>query len=97
MDIQLVPPHNHHVNTAEHAIAMLIEHFVATLTTVDMLCPLQLWVEFLPQVELHSTNYVSLAATLVFQPTRDSMAHSISTRCPLPLLGQKHWFMTIPQ
>jgi hypothetical protein len=51
-DIQLVPPHNHHDNTAECAIAMFKEQFVATLATVDMLCPLQLWDEFLPQVEL---------------------------------------------
>jgi hypothetical protein len=52
MAIQLVPPHNHRVNAAEHAIATFKEHFVATLATVDMLCPLQLWDIFLPQVEL---------------------------------------------
>jgi hypothetical protein len=52
MDIQLISPHNHHVNAAEHAIATFKEQFVATLATVDMLCPLQLWDGFLPQVEL---------------------------------------------
>jgi hypothetical protein len=54
MDIQLVPLHNHHVNAAEHAIATFKEHFVAVLATVDvdMLCPLQLWDKFLPQVKL---------------------------------------------
>jgi hypothetical protein len=52
MDIQLVPPHNHHINTAEWAIAKFKEHFVTALTTVDMLCPLQLWDKFLPQVKL---------------------------------------------
>jgi hypothetical protein len=52
MDIQLVPPHNHRINTAECAIAKFKEHFVAALTAVDMLCPLQLWGKFLPQVEL---------------------------------------------
>jgi hypothetical protein len=40
IDIQLVPPHNHRVNTTERAIAMFKEHFVAALATVDMLCPL---------------------------------------------------------
>jgi hypothetical protein len=52
MKIQLVPPHNHRVNAAERAIGTFKEHFVAALATVDMLCPLQLWDEFLPQVEL---------------------------------------------
>ena len=52
IDIQLVPPHNHRVNAAERAIATFKEHFIAALATVDSLCPLQLWDEFLPQVEL---------------------------------------------
>jgi hypothetical protein len=52
MKIQLVPPHNHRVNAAERAIGTFNEHFVAALATVDMLCPLQLWDKFLPQVEL---------------------------------------------
>ncbi len=52
MDIQLVPLHNHPVNAAECAILAFKENFVAALTTVDILCPLQLWDKFLPQVEL---------------------------------------------
>jgi hypothetical protein len=52
MTIQLVPPHNHRVNTAKQAIGTFKEHFVAALATVDNLCPLQLWDEFLPQVKL---------------------------------------------
>ncbi len=40
INIQLVPP------------ATFKEHFIAALATVDQLCPLQLWDEFLPQVEL---------------------------------------------
>jgi hypothetical protein len=51
-NIQLVPPHNHWVNAAERAITTFEEHFVMALTTVDMLCPLQLWDKFLPQVKL---------------------------------------------
>ncbi len=50
--IQLVPPHNHQANAAEQAIATFKEHFFAALATVNQLCPLQLWDEFLPQVEL---------------------------------------------
>jgi hypothetical protein len=52
MDIQLIPLHNPCVNAAERAITMFKEHFVATLATFDMLCPLQRWDKFLPQVEL---------------------------------------------
>jgi hypothetical protein len=52
MDIHLVPPHNHQVNTTKHRIATFKEHFIAALATVDRNCPLQLWDNFLPQVEL---------------------------------------------
>jgi len=52
INIQLVPPHNHRVNAAERAITTFKEHFITALATVDMHCPLQLWDEFLPQVEL---------------------------------------------
>jgi hypothetical protein len=52
MNIQLIPLHNHHINAVECATATFKEHFIAALVTVDMLCPLQLWDEFLPQVKL---------------------------------------------
>jgi hypothetical protein len=52
INIQPIPPHNHCVNAAEHAIATFKEHFIAALATMDTHCPLQLWDEFLPQVEL---------------------------------------------
>jgi len=35
MDIQLVPPHNHRVNTAERAIATFKEHFISAFTTIE--------------------------------------------------------------
>ncbi len=50
--IKLVPPHNHRVNAAERAIATFKDHFIAHLATMDPACPIQLWDEFLPQVEL---------------------------------------------
>ncbi len=52
MEIQLVPPHNHCVNATKRAISTFKEHFVAALATTNMLCPLQLWDKFLPQVKL---------------------------------------------
>jgi hypothetical protein len=49
INIKLVLPHNHRANAAERAIAATFkEHFIAALATVDQLCPLQLWDEFLP-------------------------------------------------
>jgi hypothetical protein len=52
INIQLAQPHNHRANAAERAIATFKEHFIADLATGNQLCPLQLWDEFLPQVEL---------------------------------------------
>jgi len=52
MDTHLVPPLNHRVNAAKRAIAIFKEHFISALATVDKDCPLQLWDDFLPQVEL---------------------------------------------
>jgi hypothetical protein len=51
-DIHLVPPHNHCINAAKCAIATFKEHFIAGLAMVNKNCPLQLWDEFLHQVEL---------------------------------------------
>jgi hypothetical protein len=52
MKIQLVPQHNHCVNAAKRAISTFKENFVTALATIDMLCPLQHWDKFLPQVQL---------------------------------------------
>ncbi len=42
INVYLVPPHNHHINAAERAIATFKEHFIAGLATVNKNCPLQL-------------------------------------------------------
>jgi hypothetical protein len=52
MNIHLVPPHNHRINAAERAIATFKEHFIVGLATVNKNCPLQLWDDFLSQIEL---------------------------------------------
>ncbi len=52
INIQLTPPHNHQENAAKCAIATFKEHFIAALSAVDMLCPLQHWDEFLQQIKL---------------------------------------------
>jgi hypothetical protein len=84
INIQLVPPHNHQANAAKCAIATFKEHFIAVLATVDMLCPLQLWDEFLPQVEL-TLNMLHFSGKIPrSQPTRKSTVVLISTRHPWP-------------
>ncbi len=80
----------------ERAIVTFKEHFVAALTTVDMLCPLQLWDKFLPQVEL-TLNLLRFSCRNPGVSTRYCTDCTITTKRPLPLLGQKHWFMTILQ
>ena len=52
INIQLVEPHDHHVNTAERAIQTFKHHFIAGLATVDIDFPIQLWDEFLPQAQM---------------------------------------------
>jgi hypothetical protein len=83
INIQLVPLHNHQANAAKRAITTLKEHFIAALTTIDMLCPLQLWDEFLPQVEL-ALNMLRFSRKNPSQPTRKSTVVLISTRHPWP-------------
>jgi hypothetical protein len=52
MDIHLVSHHNHRVNAGERAIVTFKEHFISALGTANRNCLLQLWDDFLPQVEL---------------------------------------------
>jgi hypothetical protein len=52
MDIHLVPPHNHRSNTTKCTTSTFKEYFISALATVNQNCPLQLWDDFLPQVEL---------------------------------------------
>jgi hypothetical protein len=49
--LQLVEPHNHHVNAAERAIQMFKDAFIAAFTTTDSYFPLQLWDKITPQVQ----------------------------------------------
>jgi hypothetical protein len=49
--LQLVEPHNHRVNTAEHAVHTFKDAFIAALATTDVDFPLQLWDKLTPQVQ----------------------------------------------
>jgi hypothetical protein len=52
MEYQLIPPHCHRRNAAEHAIRTFKEHFVAGLASVDPTFPLHLLDRLLPQAEI---------------------------------------------
>jgi hypothetical protein len=49
--LQLIEPHNHRVNVAEHAIQTFKDAFIAALATTDSDFPLQLWYRITPQVQ----------------------------------------------
>jgi len=71
---QLVPPAEHRVNTAEHAICTLKNHFIAILITVDFNLLLAEWDRLLPHsvitLNLHSSRlHPSLSAHASFLVT----------------------------
>jgi hypothetical protein len=89
MTIQLVPPHNHRVNIAKRAIGTFKEHFIATLATVNNLCPLQLWDEFLPQVEL-TLNLIRFSCRdPLISANHELYGPFDFNKTPLALLGTK--------
>ena len=49
--LDLTPVGQHRRNKAERAIRTFKNHFIATLARVDKDCPLELWPEFLEQIE----------------------------------------------
>ncbi len=53
--LQLVEPHNHCINTAEHAIQTFKNRFIGAIGTTDVGFPIHLWDKLTPQVQ-HSIN-----------------------------------------
>ena len=49
VDFQLVPPHAHRRNSAERAIRVFKNHFIAGLCSTDPSFPINLWDRLLPQ------------------------------------------------
>ena len=88
--IQLVPLHNHLVDAAEHTFATFKKHFIEALATVDMHCPLQLWDEFLPPVELTLNMLRFSCRDSKKSATRRYMELSTSIRHPWPHWGPRH-------
>ena len=87
--LQLVPPHNHRVNAVERAIATFKDHFIASLSTVDPTCPIQLWDEFLPQVEL-TLNMLRMSRRTRSRSAHAELAGKFDwTKTPIAPLGTK--------
>jgi hypothetical protein len=87
--IQLVSPHNHQANAAKRAIATFKEHFIAALVTIDILCPLQLWDDFLPQVEV-TLNMLHFSQQNPNKSANQEVYHSFDfNKTPLASLGTK--------
>jgi hypothetical protein len=89
ISIQLIPPHNHRVNAAKRAIATFKERFIAAFVTIDKLCLLQLWDEFLPQVEL-TLNMLHFSRRNPNQSANQKIYGPFDfNKTPLALLGTK--------
>jgi hypothetical protein len=89
MTIRLVPPHNHRVNAAKRAIGAFKEHLIADLTTINMLCPLQLWDEFLPQVKLTLNLLHSSRRNPLISANQELYGPFNFNKTPLAPLGTK--------
>ena len=66
-NLQVVEPHNHHVNMAERVIQTFKDAFIATLATTDREFPLQLWDKLAPQVQdtLNSLQALQVNPTIL--------------------------------
>ena len=51
-DIQIVEAHNHAVLAAEPTVNSATYHTIAYLATINLNCPIQLWRNFVPQIEI---------------------------------------------
>jgi hypothetical protein len=71
MTYQLVPPHYHRRNAADHAIMTLKEHFVTGLSSVYTYFPMNLWDRLLPQAE----TTLNLLRTSRLHPQLSAAAH----------------------
>ncbi len=90
--LQLVEPHNHHLNAAERAIQTFKDAFIAVLATMDSDFPLQLWEKITPQVQ----NTLNMMTTPRINPAILAYEHLNGpyywNRHPLAggLLGRRH-------
>jgi len=96
IDIHMVPPNNHRVNAAERAIRTFKDHFISALATIDGDCPLQLWDQFLPQVQ----DTLNMLRTSRRNPTisayEDLEGPYDYNKTPMSILGTKSLILDDP-
>ncbi len=87
--LQVVEPHNHHVNAAERAIQTFKDAYIATLAKIDRDFPLQLWDKLHRKSKTHSTYSRHRASTQIYLHTKLSTGLTIGIGNPLPHLVAK--------
>jgi hypothetical protein len=88
-DLQVVKPHNHRINAAEHVIQMFKDAFIAALAATDREFPLQLWDKLAPQVQ-HTLNLLRTSQINPNISTYEALNGSYSWDCyPLAPPGCK--------
>jgi hypothetical protein len=78
------------------SLPIIKEHFVAALATINMLCPLQLWDEFLAQVELMLNLLCFSHCNPLISANHKLYSPFDLNKMPLAPLGQRPWFTTTP-
>lgn len=100
ISVQYVPPHNHRANRAERAIRTAKNHIVASICSAPIHCPLSLWTDFLPQMELtlntlrpYAPNPNIFAYHGIHKAPFDFLAHPIATRASWAPHGTGGFYM----
>jgi hypothetical protein len=91
MDTPLVPPHNYQINADKHAIATFKERLISALATDNKNCLLQLWDNFLPQVELTLNLLQFSQQDPAISANKEVNGNFDYNKTPLALLGTKDW------
>jgi hypothetical protein len=87
--LQLVKPHNHHINAAEQAIQMFKDAFIAALAMTDSNFPLQLWDKLTPLV-MNTLNMMRASHVNLAISTYKALNGQYNwNQYPLALLGCK--------
>jgi hypothetical protein len=83
-NLQVVEPHNHHVNTAERAIQTFKDAFIAAMATTNLDFPLQLWDKLTLQVQ-DTLNLLQESRIRQYWRMKRSMGLTIGIGTPSPL------------
>ena len=89
VNIQLVKPYNHRVSAAEPAVKTAKYHIIAGLGTVNVNCPLQLWCQFLTQMQDLLNTMRTLRRKPNFLASEELNSTFDYSKIPMSILGTK--------